>query len=293
MTNKMSIKDLRVLQKHALYLLRVFDGFCIDNNLKYTISFGTLLGALRGGEVIPWDDDIDVVMMRDDYERFVDLAKSHLNENVFVQNYQTDRNYIHAFTRLAFEGTLAVQEAWQELDFHKGIFIDVFPLDKIAPEEIKMAHAKQINFYRRCKLSKLKAINEASYSWFVDKVKRILLFPFSMSYLNHRLSLTAQKFNDGVGYEVASLCEGIISYYFDFSFDSRLLDNLSRVEFEGDMYPAPRRSVELLSHFYGDFMEFPAKVDRVPHHGFIKLKFRDDIDELLDSLEDTKKPTVK
>lgn len=282
MTQDMSNDAVRLIQKHALYVLQVFDDFCIKHDIPYTISFGTLLGAVREKGIIQWDDDIDVTLTRHDYERFISLAKSHLNMNVFVQNYQTDPQFIHAFTRLCLEDTLAVQDTWAELDFHKGIFIDVFPLDTIAPAKYMDKHARRINFYRRCKIAKLKFENETSSGPIRDWLKRIILKPVSFRFLNRKLSEEGQRYNNDPSLnQIASLMEGVVSYYYEFSFSKDYLNDIIQIPFEGNLYPAPKRSHELLIELYSNYMNLPPEKAQKPHHGFVKLKFRDDIDDLL------------
>ncbi len=282
MTFILNPMEVRTLQKHALYSLQVFHAFCTEHDLKYTLAYGTLIGSLRTGKMIPWDDDIDVVMKRSEYDRFVVLAKDHLNKEVFVQNYHTDPEYIHAFTRLTVEGSLAIQEAWAELDFHKGIFMDVFPLDKIAPEHKREQHMRQVNRYRRMKMGKLYAKNESSVNPFVDSIKRFLLKPFSFQYLNRKLDEAAQTYNNDPSLNlISSMMEGIKAYYMRFAIDQSYFDDIVEVEFEGRLYPRPRRADEILTQYYGNYMEPPSIELQEPHHGFVEFKFRDDIDDLL------------
>ena len=89
------------LQQKERDLLKIFIDFCDENKLTYFLVGGTLLGAIRHKGFIPWDDDIDVAMPREDYDKFVSLASKRFtkNNNVFFQNYRTDKHYPYVFSK--------------------------------------------------------------------------------------------------------------------------------------------------------------------------------------------------
>lgn len=113
----------------ALQLLEKFDEVCAKYQLRYFAYYGTLLGAVRHQGFIPWDDDIDIAMFREDYERFKLIAPGEFNEPYFFQNAYTDR-VIWPLTKIRDSRTTAIEANFQSLrDFNHGIFIDIFPLD--------------------------------------------------------------------------------------------------------------------------------------------------------------------
>ena len=105
-----------------------FAKVCKKNNLKYFTDGGTTLGAVRHKGFIPWDDDIDVCMPREDYEKFIRLS-SEFREPYFLQNSHTDSNHAFSFTRLRNSNTCVVMRKFQYCHFNQGIYIDIFPLD--------------------------------------------------------------------------------------------------------------------------------------------------------------------
>lgn len=113
-----------------LQILEKFDEICRKYNLTYYAYYGTLLGAVRHQGFIPWDDDIDVVMLRDDYERFQEIAPSEFKEPYFYQNTYTDR-VLWPLSKIRDSRTTAVEPQFRHLgsSFHQGIFIDIFPFD--------------------------------------------------------------------------------------------------------------------------------------------------------------------
>lgn len=112
-----------------LHLLEKFDEVCHKYQLTYYAEYGTLLGAVRHKGFIPWDDDIDVVMFRDDYNKLLSVAADEFTEPYFFQNSYTD-SYIWAFSKLRDSRTTAIQFP-DAGDLNQGIFIDIFPLDDV------------------------------------------------------------------------------------------------------------------------------------------------------------------
>lgn len=119
-----------------LNLLEYFDILCHEHNLHYFVDYGTLLGAVRHQGFIPWDDDIDIVMFRDEYEKLKTVAQNSVSEPFFFQNSYTDI-MISAFSKLRDSRTSAIEFPDYPPEFHQGIFIDIFPLDD-APDGVGM-----------------------------------------------------------------------------------------------------------------------------------------------------------
>lgn len=121
-----------------LELLKKFDAVCKEHGLTYFADYGTLLGAVRHQGFIPWDDDIDVVMFRDDYAKFQKIALTAFSEPYFYQNSYTDQQ-IWAFSKLRDSRTSAIEFPDFPPSFHQGIFIDIYPIDD-APDDSVSSH---------------------------------------------------------------------------------------------------------------------------------------------------------
>ncbi|MEY8389761.1 LicD family protein [Lachnospiraceae bacterium 45-W7] len=119
-----------------LNLLDYFDKLCRKHQLHYFVDYGTLLGAVRHQGFIPWDDDIDVVMFRDDYEKLKEIALEEVASPYFFQNSYTDI-MIWAFSKLRDGRTTAIEFPDFPPQFHQGIFIDIFPMDDV-PDDAAM-----------------------------------------------------------------------------------------------------------------------------------------------------------
>lgn len=132
-----------------LDLLNEFARVCGENGLKWFVHAGTMLGAVRHQGFIPWDDDIDIVMPREDYERLCNLASTTFSYPYFFQNEETDPYFARAFSRLRNSETTAIFENERDYryPYNQGIFVDIFPLDHIPadPEVRKRFYAELID----------------------------------------------------------------------------------------------------------------------------------------------------
>ena len=137
---------LRDVQKVQLEILLEFDRICRKHGLKYLLFAGTLLGAVRHKGFIPWDDDIDVCMLRGDYERFLTVCKDELSAELFLQTTDTDREYPLQFAKLRKNNTRFVEKSMSDLKIHHGVFIDIFPLDNVMPHSF-IGRFQQISLY--------------------------------------------------------------------------------------------------------------------------------------------------
>lgn len=117
------------LQTVELELLKAFVDICEKLELKYYLVCGTALGAVKYGGFIPWDDDVDVALPREEYRRFLQEAPALLPEHIFLQNYRTDPAFPHVYTKLRHSGTTFIEEGTAHLPIHHGVYLDVFPLD--------------------------------------------------------------------------------------------------------------------------------------------------------------------
>ena len=122
---------LRTLQLTQLEILKVFDAFCREHDLKYSLYAGSLLGAVRHQGFIPWDDDLDVCMDRGDYDRFPELWQQNPVEGYVLQNKENSKYFDQSFTKLRKDHTTFLQDEWEIGNHHTGIFLDVFPIDRI------------------------------------------------------------------------------------------------------------------------------------------------------------------
>lgn len=139
-----------------LDLLRVFLDYCRQHGLRCWVEGGTLLGAVRHKGFIPWDDDLDVAMLREDYDRMCRIGNEGLSEPYFLQTAFSDTDYHRGHAQFRRSDTAAIRPSDSFQPFNQGIFIDIFPLDAV-PDDRQLVH----EHCRRCRktLKFLKAKN--------------------------------------------------------------------------------------------------------------------------------------
>lgn len=243
-----------------LDLLFKFDAVCKKFNLRYFLMYGSLLGAVRHNGFIPWDDDLDVAMPREDYEKFVQLS-SEFQEPYFLQTPYTDKEYFFSFAKLTNDNTSAISKMLAFQNFHKGIFLDIFPLDNFSYEEsearfnrILFLNRENSTFMRRGNPylddSNRKRVKEHSGITPLDAFIEIQELAKSCKSDTHLLStavLTLYPLNKSVFAQE------------DFS-DSLLVD------FEGYKFPIPKGYERILRTIYNEYMTFPPKEKRGVWH---------------------------
>lgn len=133
---------LRKLQLTQLDILIFVDKICRENEIPYSLYAGTLLGAVRHKGFIPWDDDLDICMSRENYERFIQLWPSVAHDGYIMQNKENTPSFTQSFTKIRKENTTFLQEESEAGRYHTGIFIDIFPIDRIPSK--KLARAKYV-----------------------------------------------------------------------------------------------------------------------------------------------------
>ena len=240
-----------------LDLLDYFDQLCRKHNLRYYVDYGTLLGAVRHQGFIPWDDDIDVVMFRDEYEKLKMIAQDEIEFPYFFQNSYTDR-MIWAFSKLRDGRTTAIEFPDFPLEFHQGIFIDIFPLDDV-PDGANM---KPIVGEMQRELW-LSLVNPDGLKEAVECGNRLVLdADIIMGLLQMGIRERMKMFEDfnaarcGMSSQVSFITDefmGVPSVLREWYSDTVYLP------FEDRMVPAPAEYDKVLKCRYGDYMT-PAQI---------------------------------
>lgn len=263
---ELSLKDI---QRTELDLLLAFDGVCAEQGLRYSLGGGTLLGAVRHKGFIPWDDDIDVMMPRPDYEEFLRFCK--INPVGFdLEAYDTVEGYNSLFARVSDPNTVILDEL-SELPYETGIGIDVFPIDGLGKTE---KQAKKI--FHKTDLNR-ELLNAAGWKkFFRSKTHSIVIEPirfvmFAMSRFSDPKKLIAkiEKENKKHPFEGSSFAGCVCGSYREKEImKTETFENYVDMDFEGHRLKAIRNYDEYLTKHYGDYMKLPPEEKQKTHHTY-------------------------
>lgn len=269
----MDEKTLRQVQLTELEIAKEIRRVCREHSIPYVLYRGTFLGAVRHQGFIPWDDDMDVAMLREDYDRFCAIAPKALGADYCFQNWHTDENYAHPFGKVRKRGTLFVEAKCKRLS-ENGIYVDVYPLDA-APEgepERKRLAWKLLQLYR------LKLMKSGYTPWMEGSRivwrKRIgyLLYQTIALLFSHKRLIALYEGTvraiapHGTVYEQSAMP---VSFYFP---EEQYRDR-TPYPFEDTTFPGPRAYDANLSTLYGDYMVLPPEGKRENRHQIIAIDF--------------------
>lgn len=255
---KLSLQDEKRI---SLDIILDVHNFCIENGISYSLGYGTMLGAVRHKGFIPWDDDIDILMMREDYDRFLSTYNS---KRYCVINHKSEKKYILPYAKVVDTRTLQ-KNVWMP-NLKIGLGIDVFPVDYIGgtlSDAINIFEKKKIWNY----LFTLKVLDfrwRGIFKTLFIIFSKLVLFPFSKSFLCEKLESFAKNDN-----ATKSGFWGVVTPRdagFNEVFEYNFFKDISKIEFEGHHFCCLSNTDEYLSKVYGDYMQLPPLNKRVTTH---------------------------
>ncbi|MDM7655599.1 LicD family protein [Lactococcus lactis] len=268
---KISIKEVRKIQ---LDMLQFIDNFCREHEIEYSLIGGSLLGSIRHGGFIPWDDDIDVMLRRDEYDRFIKLLNDSESKmgHLKLWHYSTRPTY-HLFSKM-YDDRTTVGKNTDYIWEGTGIFIDIFPYDALpASEEKRIKFMNDIN--KKAKI--LSYTSAPAYfsgsKWYYSLARIFLNFPQFIKFHGRNQELTkkfdkdSQKyFDDKSATQMGFLCS---RYLKKEHFPRTIFDEYEDVSFEGMSVRKIRDHETYLRGVYGDYMKLPAEKDRQIHELYV------------------------
>jgi lipopolysaccharide cholinephosphotransferase len=272
------INQLEKIHQIQLEMALEVKRICKKHNIKYIIIAGTLLGAVRHKGFIPWDDDLDIGMVRSEYERFIEICKKELKDGYFLQTWESDSGFASPIAKIRKNGTRFVEKNSSAASLHKGIYIDIFPFDNIPTGRLKQLIQNSSTYIlKRMLLIRMnykvwqdnefvksilyKALKVLSSILSVNQIKKIL--NKNMTAHNNHYSEKVVTFGGSYGYKKESI-------------KKEWLDNLKEIDFENEKLSAPANYIEYLTYFYGDFMTPPPENKRFNRHNIIDISFEEE-----------------
>ena len=268
--------NLEEIQKQSVKILYAIDDICRQEGIKYFLAYGTLLGAVRHDGFIPWDDDIDIQMPRDDYERFEEYCIKNSKElyPLVLFSQKTKSKYPYGIDRLC--DTRYTIKRDDEEDCGMGLFVDIYPLDGMGNdinEAISMekrAHPLSSMFCQAskkyCKIVKTKRIRSIAKKY----LRYIYAKLRGKHYFGKKLAAIANEHN----YDDSDYVGCVVWRTYDERdiYKRQWIDELMEHKFEERMLMIPKNYDSVLSQIYGDYMKMPRVEDRVPHHYYEAYK---------------------
>ena len=255
--NEEEIKELE------LGVMDYIHNLCQKENINYSLAYGTLLGAVRHKGYIPWDDDVDISLKRDEYDKLYQAVLRDNDPIYKVVSWENDARYPYPFYRV-YDARTVYENNYIENDIDLGICVDVFPFDYYADVNKEMV---KLDTYRRLSVYTLYGIHSKN-AGLKNIVRYLLVLVFRLTRVktwNKKMNLLSMQANDN----------DFIDYLMEnkrtsTKFEKTLLDKVMDSPFEDRTYKIPEASRQILSAIYGDdFMEIPPVEKRVKHDDFV------------------------
>ncbi|MBP3447410.1 MAG: LicD family protein [Clostridia bacterium] len=256
-------QNLEALQQEQKHILDEIVAICEQHNLRYFLVAGTLLGAVRHQDIIPWDDDIDIGMPRADYNKFLEIAGELLPEHLFLQTYETDPAYMQNFAKVRNSETTHIEQPVKHLQMNHGIYVDIFPYDGVPDANWRQyLHNKRIVL--QCVLIR--------YFWDTPYVqgsswrklfKGILSIFTNQQRLQRKLDNILSKYDYDKSQTVGSLLSG---YKMKTYVSKEVYDEVEPLPFGEKAYLCPKNYEAVLVKIYRNYMQLPPEEKRGVRH---------------------------
>ncbi len=266
--NPKQIPD-RELKNIQYEILTQLDALCKQLNIRYSLCGGSLLGAVRHKAFIPWDDDIDIIMPRPDYNALISYCKE--KETVFrLISHETEKEYGYLFAKATAKNTVITDENCGTDKLSYGVYVDIFPVDALDD-----TREKSLKLFRKTDLLRNILIAKNWKRFFRSKSRSIIYEPvrlaffilsrfFSKKFLISRIEKQYKK-DFGTTKYCACVCG---SYRSKEILPTTVYEQYTELEFESGSFMALKNYDTYLTAIYGDYMTLPPKEKQVSHHSF-------------------------
>lgn len=273
---KEPINDIQV-KEIELNLLKKIDYICKEKGYRYSLAGGSALGCIRHKGFIPWDDDIDILMPRKDYEEFLKYCRDNVKD-FYVLACEFDNQYSWINAKVCDSNTYLEEEMGFRMDYKEGVYVDIFPIDGAGN-----TYEEGIKSFKRQRFN-LELLNAANWKHFIRSKTRGLIyepirFAFYLlsrfvnpNHLSNKIESKIKKLDmDNSGYS----CCYSGSYREKEVLPSSVFKEYIEMPFEDSMFMIFKDYDKYLGSIYGDYMKLPPENKRVSHHGFTAYRKED------------------
>ena len=251
------------IKEVELGVMDYIHNLCQKENINYSLAYGTLLGAVRHKGYIPWDDDVDISLKRDEYDKLYQAVLRDNDPIYKVASWENDARYPYPFYRV-YDARTVYENNYIENDIDLGICVDVFPFDYYADVNKEMV---KLDTYRRLSVYTLYGIHSKN-AGLKNIIRYLLVLVFRLTRVktwNKKMNLLSMQANDNDSIDYLMENKRTST-----KFEKTLLDKVMDSPFEDRIYKIPEDSHQILSAIYGDdFMEIPPVEKRVKHDDFV------------------------
>lgn len=274
----MDKETLRNVQLAQLEIAIEIKRVCEENGIKYFLDSGTLLGAVRHGGFIPWDDDMDIGLLRHEYNKFVEIAPKKLKPDFMLQTWNTDSYYPYVYVKVLKRNTEYVEASSEGTKKHNELFVDVFVYDCYPKDKsLRQNQGKKIQFYRHIAMMKCGIKPWKRYENIKERIASFLKYlPFiCLSKFCNREKIMCLWEQERIRYNTDSS-----DYYYNagsgkygaFIIPKSCIGNYSKILFENIEFMCPENNHSYLTSAYGEYMVLPPEDQRENMHKVIKIK---------------------
>lgn len=275
---QLSKEELRRMQLLELDMISELDRVCRKHDISYVIYGGTLLGAVRHKGFIPWDDDADIAMLREDYKKFQKYAKELDPAICYFQDHDTEPEYIWGYAKVRRTGTRLVRAGQEHLTYKTGVFIDIEPMDDV-PKSLAGQIMMDIEcfFLRKIQWARVGKYSSRGYL----KLFYMLLACIPIEYVFHRIKNYADKSSNHSKNRVRILTLPSLGKVYvktnpfreKFSWPKDWILERAEYEFEGRTFFGPKDYDAFLKYEYDDYMQLPPVEKRIPQTALSEYEF--------------------
>ena len=270
---------LRDVQIEMLKIAKEVKRVCDENGIQYFLDSGTLLGAVRHKGFIPWDDDLDIGMMREEYDRFMEVAPSCLSSNYYLQTWDTDSGYPMPFAKVRKKGTVYLEAVAQYSRAGYELYVDIFPYDVYPSEKTqRIAQGMKLEFYKNILLMQCHYAPWNGKRSLLARIKsRMLYLPFMILSALFKRETIKRKYNDTMRlynrHPTKYVYEnGGASRYGKWVMPMECFESFIPLPFEDSSFSAPVGWDMYLKSAYGDYMTPPPEGKRENRHNILDVK---------------------